>query len=134
MSYTIGRLAEAAGVHLETVRYYQRRGLLSVPARANGGFRQYAETDVERLRFIKRSQNMGFTLAEIEALLSLRESESCVDTRALASRKLALVEERLHDLHRLRRELKLWIKLCDHNPKKAPCPTIRRLALSAHTQ
>ena len=128
MSYTIGRLAETVGVHVETVRYYQRRGLVTMPSRTNGGFRRYTDTDVDRLRFIKRAQSTGFTLAEIEALLTLRESQSCVDTRALATRKLAIVEERMRDLRRLRLELKQWIDLCDHNPKHAPCPSIRKIA------
>jgi MerR family transcriptional regulator, mercuric resistance operon regulatory protein len=128
VSYTIGRLAGAVGVNVETVRYYQRRGLLSAPSRMTGRFRRYTDTDVERLRFIKRAQSTGFTLAEIETLLSLRESQSCADTRALAARKLAVVEERLRDLRRLRIELKEWIDLCDHNPIDAPCPSIRHLA------
>jgi MerR family mercuric resistance operon transcriptional regulator len=127
MSYTIGRLADAASVHVETVRYYQRRGLLAAPSRTTGGFRRYSDTDVERLRFIKRAQGTGFTLAEIEALLAVRESQSCADTRALAARKLAKVEERLRDLRRLRTELKEWIDLCDRNPVDAPCPSIRHL-------
>lgn len=128
MSYTIGRLAETAGVNVETVRYYQRRGLVTTPLRTNGGIRHYTEDDAERLRFIKRAQSTGFTLAEIEALLTLRASQSCADTRALATRKLAMVEERLRDLRRIRLELKQWIELCDHNPKHAPCPSIRKIA------
>ena len=128
MNYTIGRLAETACVHVETVRYYQRRGLVSLPARTKGSFRHYADADVERLHFIKRAQSTGFTLAEIEALLTLRESQSCADTRALATRKLVIVEERLRDLRCLRLELKQWIDLCDHNPKHAPCPSIRKIA------
>jgi MerR family transcriptional regulator, mercuric resistance operon regulatory protein len=128
MSFMIGRLAETAGVHVETVRYYQRRGLVSMPLRTTSGFRHYADIDVERIRFIKRAQSTGFTLAEIEALLTLRASQSCDDTRALATRKLEIVEERLRDLRRLRLELKEWINLCDHNPKHAPCPSIRQIA------
>ena len=131
MTYTIGRLAGAVGVNVETVRYYQRRGLLSAPSPTTGSFRRYTDIDVERLRFIKRAQSTGFTLAEIETLLSLRESQSCADTRALAARKLAMVEERLRDLRRLRIELKEWIDLCDHNPADAPCPSIRQLASSS---
>ena len=126
MDYTIGRLAKAVGVNVETVRYYQRRGLLSAPARRSGTFNHYSETDAERLRFIKRAQGTGFTLAEIEALLALRVSKSCDETRALAVKKLLMVEERLRDLRRLRRELQQWIDACDHNPRNAPCPTIRR--------
>lgn len=67
-------------------------------------------------------------MAEIETLLNLRESQSCADTRALAARKLAVVEDRLRDLKRRRSELKEWLDLCDHNPADAPCPSIRHLA------
>ena len=128
MDYTIGRLAKAAGVHVETIRYYQRRGLLSEPSRTTGAFRHYTKADEERLCFIKRAQNTGFTLAEIETLLTLRESDSCADSRALAVKKLSLIEERLRDLRRLRRELKEWVDTCDRNPAHAPCPAIRQLA------
>jgi len=128
MSYTIGRLAESAGVHVETVRYYQRRGLLSAPSPTKGSFRRYGDTDVECLRFIKRAQSTGFTLAEIDTLLTLRASQSCAETRALAVKKLVDVEERLRHLRHLRLELKEWIDLCDHNPEHAPCPSIRQLA------
>jgi MerR family mercuric resistance operon transcriptional regulator len=127
MAYTIGALAKAADVHVETVRYYQRRGLLEVPF-ANGGIRRYSDAVVERLRFIKRAQSTGFTLAEIENLLALRASKSCADTRALAAHKLAVVEDRLRDLRRLRDELKTWVALCDRNPVHAPCPAFRQLA------
>lgn len=127
MNCTIGRLAETVGVNVETVRYYQRRGLLATPSPTNGTFRRYSDNDVERLRFIKRAQSTGFTLAEIDVLLKLRQSRSCADTRALAMRKLVMVEERLHDLRRLRRELKQWIALCDRNPEDAPCPSIHKL-------
>ena len=82
---TIGRLAEAADVHVETVRYYQRRGLLAEPARPPGTVRRYSDADIERLRFIKRAQVMGFTLAEIESLLRMRQRPSCRATRSLAA-------------------------------------------------
>ena len=126
MGYTIGSLAKAADVHVETVRYYQRRGLIDVPV-TQEGIRRYSETDAERLRFIKRAQSTGFTLSEIETLLALRASESCADTRGLAARKLAIIEERLRDLLRLRDELRTWVALCDQNPAHAPCPAIRQL-------
>jgi MerR family mercuric resistance operon transcriptional regulator len=127
---TIAKLAAAGGVHLETVRYYQRRGLLREPKRVLGAVRRYDDGDVERLRFIKRSQLTGFTLAEIQQLLVLRENRSCRDTHALATRKLALVEERLRELTRLRRELKQWLASCERNRENAPCPVATRLARS----
>jgi MerR family transcriptional regulator, mercuric resistance operon regulatory protein len=128
---TIARLAAAAGVGVETVRYYQRRGLVAVPPRPLGGVRRYGAADVERLRFVRRAQSAGFTLAEVDALLRLRRSRSCRDTRALAQRKLRMVEERLSTLLRLRGELEAWIAACERNPQGAPCPVAARLAAGA---
>lgn len=127
-TYTIGGLAADAGVHVETVRYYQRRGLVSEPRRPQGGVRRYTKADAERLRFIKRAQSVGFTLVEIEALLALRTRKSCRATRSLAVTKLQFVEERLRDLRRLRMELKQWIAACDSNAEDSVCPAIERLA------
>ncbi len=79
---TIGRLARAAGVHVETVRYYQRRGLISVPPRPTGSVRHYPQTAVGQLRFIKRAQDIGFSLAEIKQLLRLQRMPACRDARA----------------------------------------------------
>jgi MerR family transcriptional regulator, mercuric resistance operon regulatory protein len=126
-TYTIGKLAAAAGVHIETVRYYQRRGLVSEPRRAQGRVRRYTDADAERLRFIKRAQAVGFTLVEIEALLLLRTRKSCRATRALAVTKLAFVETRLNDLRRLKKELTQWIAACDSNVEETSCPAIERL-------
>ena len=127
-TYTIGGLAAAAGVHVETVRYYQRRKLVSEPNRPQGGVRRYTKADAEQLRFIKRAQAVGFTLVEIEALLALRTRKSCRATRSLAVTKLQFVEERLRDLQRLRKELKQWIAACDSNAEDSSCPAIERLA------
>src|SRR5262245_3318171 len=127
MSYTIGSLAEAASVHVETVRYYQRRGLLAIPSTERGKMRRYSTDALERLQFIKRAQAIGFTLAEVQTLLSLRLSRSCGKTRALAAAKLEAVEVRLRELRRLRGELRSWLALCERNPDHAPCPVIQNL-------
>ena len=127
-SFTIGRLAAAAGVHVETVRFYQRRGLLAEPRRTERQVRRYSDADAEQLRFIKRAQNVGFTLAEIQALLALRSRKSCRATRALAATKLQFVEERLRDLRRLKIELTRWVAACDSNSEDSSCPAIERLA------
>ena len=127
-SFTIGRLAAAAGVHVETVRFYQRRGLLAEPRRTERHVRRYSDADAEQLRFIKRAQNVGFTLAEVQALLALRSRKSCRATRALAATKLQFVEERLRDLRRLKIELTQWISACDSNSEDSSCPAIERLA------
>ena len=95
---TIGKLADAAGVSIETIRYYQRRGLLNEPPKPLGGHRRYAPSQAKRLRFIKRAQALGFTLEEIGALLTLDAACACGETRALAVRKLGLIKQKMADL------------------------------------
>jgi MerR family transcriptional regulator, mercuric resistance operon regulatory protein len=126
-SYTIARLAEAAGVHVETIRYYQRLGLIPEPPRPAGGIRRYTEGDAERLRFIKRAQAMGFTLAEIPNLMRLRTRLSCRATRELAATKLQIVDSRIRELRHLRKELAELIAACDANAEGMKCPVIERL-------
>ena len=126
-SYTIGQLAAAVGVGVETVRYYQRRKLIPQPARPFGGVRRYTDTDAQRLRFIKRSQVMGFALTEIESLLTLRTLRSCRTTRELAAEKLEDVDVRIQELRRLRNDLARLVAECDANSNDASCPIIERL-------
>jgi MerR family transcriptional regulator, mercuric resistance operon regulatory protein len=126
--FTIAGLARAAGVNVETVRFYQRRGLIPEPSRPLGGVRRYAQEDADRIRFIKRAQAMGFTLAEIETLLELRTRRSCKATREIASTKLRLIDERIRALRGLRRELARLVAVCDANPEDTICPAIERLA------
>jgi MerR family transcriptional regulator, mercuric resistance operon regulatory protein len=132
-SYTIARLAVAAGVHVETIRYYQRRGLLHEPLRPLGGIRRYSDADAERLRFIKRAQTMGFSLAEVESLLRLRVQRSCQATRDLAAAKLQLVDAHIRELSQLRSELARLVASCDANAQESTCPLIERLDEQAHT-
>ena len=127
--YTIARLAAAAGVHIETVRYYQRLKLVPEPLRPLGGIRRYTEADADRVRFIKRAQAMGFTLAETMSLLTLQRRRSCRATRELAAAKLSLVDVRIRELRHLRNELAGLIAACDANVEDRACPVIRRLAL-----
>jgi len=127
-TYTIARLATAAGVHVETVRYYQRRGLVPEPARPPGGIRRYGQADADRLRFIRRAQTMGFSLTEIGSLLALKTRGSCRATRALAATKLADVDARMRELRRLRKDLAKLVARCDANERDASCPVIDRLA------
>jgi MerR family transcriptional regulator, mercuric resistance operon regulatory protein len=126
--YTIARLAAAAGVHIETIRYYQRLRLVPQPPRPLGGIRRYTEVDADQLRFIKRAQAMGFTLAEIVNLLALQRRRSCHATRELAATKLRLVDARICELRGLRKELAGLIADCDANTQEAKCPVIQRLA------
>src|SRR5712691_6953489 len=110
---TIGRLARAAGVHVETVRYYQRRGLIAVPPRPTGSVRYYPQTAVGQLRFIKRAQDIGFSLSEIKQLLRLQRTPGCRDARQLAATKLTTVEKRIADLERAREALRQLVGQCD---------------------
>ena len=129
-AFTIGQLARAAGVHIETIRYYQRRGLLALPDKPYGGVRHYPESAVGRLRFIKRAQALGFTLEEISALLRLDEAVCCVETRELAVRKLASIEGKLADLAAVREALLALIARCDRAPEGSrACPILRALSV-----
>jgi Hg(II)-responsive transcriptional regulator len=126
----IGELAERAGVGVETVRYYERRGLLPRPARRAGAFRQYDEEAVRRLRFIKRAQWVGFTLREIGELLALRvePGAGCEDVRRRAEDKLAEVDEKMRDLQRMRRALGGLIDQCGGSgPIDRGCPILEAL-------
>lgn len=124
---TIGQLAKAANVGVETVRYYQRCGLLPVPERAYGAIRQYSQASLQRLHFIRRAQALGFTLEEVRTLLQLNDSGPCGTARALAEHKLQLVEERLRDLRVLRTELRTLVQQCRANRDEVSCPLITTL-------
>lgn len=124
---TIGRLARRAGVHLETIRYYQRRGLLAEPPRPPGGVRRYPAQFAERIRFIKRAQQLGFSLKEIAELLELGDGR-CADVRGRAEAKLAQVEAQLRDLERLRATLADLVRACRANRPAGPCPVVESLA------
>lgn len=124
---TIGRLAESAQVNVETVRYYQRRGLMREPARPTGSVRRYSNDDARRIRFIKRAQQLGFTLEEVTNLLKLEDGHSCRETERLAQQKLVLVEARIADLGRLRKTLRELIRRCESGRGKIMCPIIESL-------
>ena len=125
---TIGGVAHAAGVNVETVRYYQRTGLVPVPKRAYGSFREYPPEIATRVRFIKRAQQLGFTLAEVKNLLALDDGQSCGKAQSLAAKKLATVEARIADLNRMRRTLKNLIAECGAAGGRVRCPIIETLA------
>jgi len=126
-SMTIGRLAKAGGVNVETIRYYQRRGLLAEPERPAGSVRRYGPEAAGRLAFIRRAQEVGFTLEEVRALLELAETPNCRGARRLAANKLVLVETRIRDLDRMRRALRSLVRQCDAGGARS-CPIIDSLA------
>ncbi|MCF2514878.1 MerR family transcriptional regulator [Sphingomonas sp. G124] len=122
-SDTIGGLAKAAGVGVETVRYYQRRGLLIEPARPPGEVRRYGDEDVRRLRFIRRAQAAGFTLEQIGELLALDRTDDRVRVRALATERLAALDDRIAELEQSRAALERLRSTCASG-KKGPCPIL----------
>lgn len=124
---TIGQLAKVIGVNVETIRFYQRKGLLQTPERLYGSIRRYDEADIRRIQFIKRAQVLGFKLDEIAGLLNLDGARACADTRELAMRKLALVEARLADLTAIRTSLSEMIERCDARDQQGECPIIQAL-------
>lgn len=126
---TIGRLAREAGIHVETVRYYEQRGLLKQPRR-NGGWRRYDDEALRILRFVRRAQELGFSLDEVHELLSLRASKSartCARVRAAAETKLADVEEKIRDLEAIRRTLTELAQSCPTDGPAEACPILDSL-------
>lgn len=125
---TIGRVAKAAGVNVETIRYYQRRGLLDEPEKPMAGYRRYSEEIVRRIRFIKRAQVLGFTLDEIDELLRLEEATACAETRALAAHKMELIGRKLADLKAMQKALAGLVQQCDAGESTKGCPIIQILS------
>jgi MerR family mercuric resistance operon transcriptional regulator len=125
---TIGAIAKAAGVNVETIRYYERLGLVEQPARPLGGVRRYPEATVAKLRFIKRAQQLGFSLEEIRRLLALNEVRSCTRARSLAEEKLRLVNARIADLRRMRHVLEELVARCEGRRGRVACPIIATLS------
>lgn len=126
-SLTIGRLARAADVGVETVRYYQDRKLLPVPS-STGGFRYYAVALVDRIRFIKRAQELGFSLDEISELLHLEEGRDRASIRDIATSRLTQIEQKLSDLRRMQKVLRRLVAECEHTRADLPCPIIGTLS------
>jgi MerR family mercuric resistance operon transcriptional regulator len=130
---TIGKLAERAGVNVETIRYYQRRGLLDEPKKPFGGYRHYSPDTAKRVRFIKRAQALGFTLEEVAGLLRLDAASACGETRELAAHKLALIEDKLAELAAMRKGLAALVSQCGSGGKR-PCPIIQMLVTDHHDE
>ncbi|MGH8680935.1 MAG: MerR family DNA-binding protein [Burkholderiales bacterium] len=114
-------------MNVETVRYYQRLGILPEPPRARGSIRRYPADSLRRLRFIKRAQRLGFSLDEVRILLGLSDGRHCAETRELAERKLALVKEKLVDLSAMRDALTDLVSACRRGGRGCGCPLIDAL-------
>ena len=124
---TIGGLAKAAGVHVETIRYYQRRGLLSEPQRPPGGIRRYGSADIDRLTFVKSAQNLGFSLDEIIDLLRLEDGAHCQEASVLAEHKLQSVRGNIKKLVRIESVLSDMVARCHEQKGDIACPLIASL-------
>ncbi|GMQ88966.1 MAG: Hg(II)-responsive transcriptional regulator [Gammaproteobacteria bacterium] len=124
---TIGRLAEQAGVNIETIRYYQRIGLVSEPPKPQHGYRIYPADAISRIRFVKRAQDLGFALKEITDLLSLNDGD-CSEARAMAEQKREMIETRIRDLLRIQGVLDTMITACRKSEAEcAGCALIETL-------
>ncbi|MEQ9106081.1 MAG: Hg(II)-responsive transcriptional regulator [Limnobacter sp.] len=124
---TIGGLAQAAGVNVETIRYYQRVGMLAQPAKPLQGARRYGAGDIKQIRFIKRAQALGFTLSEVAELLALGSASSCRETQVLAEIKLESIGARINDLIRMQNTLLQLVARCNATDQSTSCPIIDAL-------
>lgn len=127
-NFTIGALAKKVGVNVETIRFYQRRGLLVKPLKPLKGVRHYTEHDVQRVRFIKKGQKLGFTLDEVSELLSLEDGQHCREAKEIAYRKLVLIRERIEDLRMMETVLSELVESCSRNVGSVSCPIILTLS------
>ena len=126
---TIGQVAGQAGVGVETVRFYERQGLLEVPPRRQSGYREYGEDAVARLRFIRRAKQLGFTLKEIKELLALRRDPSTpgADVKRRAEAKIADIEMKVKALQTMKKALVTLTRACSGHGTSAECPLLGAL-------
>lgn len=130
----IGQVAKASGVGIETIRFYEREGLIDNPPRRASGYRQYPENVVDRLQFIRHAKELGFTLKEIHGLLSLRvdPDATCAEVKERADAKIADVTERIRSLQRIKRTLIKIVQSCDGKGPAVECPILE--ALDPHAE
>lgn len=131
MTFSIGRLSKSTGVNIETIRYYEREGLIDEPGRTLGGHRQYGIDAVHRLRFVRRARELGFSLPEVRQMLSFSNgSQRCEEIRELAEGHLSEVRNKIRDLKRLQRSLKALTEACHSTPSEV-CPIFDALSFGA---
>jgi MerR family transcriptional regulator, copper efflux regulator len=127
--FTIGRLAKQSNVHVETLRYYERRGLIPKPARTAGNYRMYSSDNLRRVKFIKQAQGLGFSLKEIKKLLALRATPraKCADVRNYAIQKIGDIQDRIRSLQRMRSSLEKLLRECSGDLPATACPILESL-------
>jgi len=132
---TIGKVAKQAGVGVETIRFYEREGLIDDPRRRSSGYREYAPDVVHRIRFIRHAKELGFTLREIKELLELRVEPDCHcgDVLELATAKIADIEQRIQKLQRIKQTLSKLATACNRRRPTAPCPILEAMDDSGDT-
>ena len=124
--FTIGSLAKSANVNIETIRFYERKGIIPKPARKPSGFRLYSDTDLNRLNFIIMAKRHGFTLNEIKELLELRvhPQSTCDEVREKAEQKIKVIEEKLRELKRIKKALQTLAASCHGPHPGGDCPIL----------
>jgi MerR family mercuric resistance operon transcriptional regulator len=127
---SVGALAAAAGVGVETIRFYQRSGLVSLPPRPPRGPRIYSRDTIDRVRFIKAAQSWGFSLHEVAVLLRLQDGTGCDEAKAIAEARLAVVTERRRNLRRVEAALRRAIAACTNRRRRVSCPLIASLRVA----
>lgn len=127
---TIGQVAKAAAVGVETIRFYEREGLIAEPPRRASGYRAYPPETIGRVRFIRRAKDLGFTLKEIDEILSLRvdPSTTCADVRAMARVKIESIEAKLAELEKMKGVLERLARSCRGRGPTSECPILEMLA------
>lgn len=128
---SIGQLARAAGVTVETLRFYEKRGLLAAPRRRRNGYRQYSPEAVTRVQFIRHAKQVGFTLRDVSELLTMRQNRktSCADIRARAADKIDQIELKIKELERIRDALSRMVQKCSGSGSLSDCPILEELEL-----
>jgi len=128
-NFTIGKMAKLAQISRDTIRFYEREGLIEKPCRLDNGYRIYSEKTIARLQFIQRAKKMGFTLKEIDELLSIRQTtqNTCDEAKQQIIRKIENVQEKLLELNRLSRALKALSSNCKKNREQNECPLLEAL-------
>ena len=126
---TIGKLAKSVNVNIETIRYYERRGLIPKPRRRESGYREYSDETTKRILFIKRAKDLGFSLKEVDELLSLKiaPGTTCSDVKSKAEEKIADIEDKIKTLQRMKKALFKLSKTCRGAGPASECPILEAL-------
>lgn len=126
---TTGQLAKKANVNVETIRYYERRGLIPEPLRSESGYRRYSQDSIARIQFIKRAKELGFSLKEVSELLSLRvdPNTNCADVKRMAEVKITDIKEKIHALQRIKEALTKLRESCKGSGPASKCPILEAL-------